>query len=288
MVVSKISFEVEKLFLIIGILLATFIASKAAKFLVDRAFKRASAVVKVDYTHYSFMKHLLSFTIYIIGIGFAAYTIPSLHDVAVSIFASAGILAVIIGFASQQAFANVVSGIFIVIFKPFRVGDNVKIGSETQGIIEDITLRHTVIRDFKNKRVIIPNSIINNETIENSSYGDKKICKWFEVGISYDADIDRAMKIIQLEAKKHPDFYDNRTAEQKEAGKPAIDVRVINLGDFAVTLRAYIWAKSPGAGFRISTDLNKKIKERFDEEGIEIPFPYRTVVYKKDLPKRKR
>jgi len=69
--------------------------------------------------------------------------------------AGAGILAVAVGFASQAALSNIISGVFVVIFKPFRVGDRLKI-NELTGVVEDITLRHTVIRDLENKRIIIP------------------------------------------------------------------------------------------------------------------------------------
>ena len=123
-------------------------------------------------------------------------TIPKLKSLGVTIFAGAGILAAIIGFASQAAFSNIVSGIFIVIFKPFRVGDIVKISNLYSGIVEDITLRHTVISDFENKRLIIPNSVISAETIHNSNILDNKICNHIWYGISYDSDVDLATSII--------------------------------------------------------------------------------------------
>jgi small-conductance mechanosensitive channel len=222
-----------------------------------------------------------------VGVGFAIYTIPALRTLSVSLLAGAGILAVIIGFASQAAFSNIISGIFIVIFKPFRVGDRLKIGTDVTGVVEDITLRHTVIRNFENKRLIIPNSVISNETLENASIGDEKICRWVEIGISYDSDIDKAMKIMEQEAMKHPDYIDNRTEEEKENKEPAVRVRVLGFGDSSVNLRAWVWAKDPPAAFRLGTDLNKSIKERFDKEGIEIPFPYRTITFKEKQDKRR-
>ncbi|MBW2967399.1 mechanosensitive ion channel family protein [Candidatus Woesearchaeota archaeon] len=266
------------------ILFFTVIAAKIVSMLLRRFFKKSSRFIKVDETKYHFITHVTTAIIYVIGGSMAIYTIPSFRTLAISLFAGAGILAVIVGFASQQAFSNVVAGIFIVIFKPFRVGERIKVGDDA-GIVEDITLRHTVIRNFENKRIIIPNSVISNEKIENWDAHDEKICRLVEIGIGYDSDVDRAMKIIQDEAMKHPNYIDNRTKDEKEKGLPEVPVRLIGFGDSSVNLRAYVWAKDSVSAFIMGCDLNKSIKERFDREGIEIPFPYRTIVQKKDIDK---
>ena len=268
---------------VVLILIVTVVAARTVRFLLNRYLKKSSDDIQVDYTQYNFFKSAIIAIIYFVGFAVAIYTIPKLRAISVSIFAGAGILAAIIGFASQQAFSNIVSGIFIVIFKPFRVGDRVKIGTSYAGVVEDITLRHTVIRNFENQRIIIPNSIMSSETIVNSSIVDQKICKFLEFGISYDADVDKAMKIIQEEAMAHPFSIDNRKEEELANDEPMVPVRVIGFGDSSVNLRAWIWADDPPNAFRMGCDLNKSIKERFDKEGIEIPFPYRTLVYKKDI-----
>ncbi|MBN2368501.1 mechanosensitive ion channel family protein [Candidatus Woesearchaeota archaeon] len=248
---------------------------------------KASKSSHIDLSHYTFLTHFLSGLIYIIGIGIAIYMIPPLRTLSVSIFASAGVLAIIIGFAAQQAFGNLINGLFIVLFKPFRVGDRVRIKPDISGIVEDITLRHTIIRNFENRRIVIPNSVIANEVVENSSIGDEKICRFIEIGISYDSDIKKAKKIMQQEAEKHPLCLDNRTEEDKRNKEPVAVVRVVGLGESSVNLRASVWAKDPADAFTMGCDLNESIKERFDKEGIEIPFPHRTIVYKKEKRKKK-
>ena len=270
------------------ILAVTFLIERIIKRILNTSLKKSSHKIKVDPTKYNFFRHSVSDLIYIVGIGVAIYMIPSLRTLSISLFAGAGILAVIIGFASQQAFSNIIGGIFIVIFKPYRVGDRVKIGADVSGIVEDITLRHTVIRNWENKRIIIPNSKISDQTIENPDIKDPKICKFVEFGISYDSDIGKAMKIIQEEAEKHENCIDNRTEEEKEDKAPKVRVRVIGFGDSSVNLRAWAWAEDAGKAFAMTCDLNKSVKERFDREGIEIPFPYRTVVFKGPSRKIKR
>ena len=264
----------------IAILLIAFGLARILRFSLDRSVKAASETLRVDPTQYNFIKNALSFVIYVSAIIIIFYSIPTLKDYGLTLFASAGVLAAIVGFASQSAFSNIVSGIFIVIFKPFRVGDLVNIGNLHTGEIEDITLRHTVIRNFENRRVVIPNTIISNETIINSHLTEEVTCMFVMMGISYDSDIDLAMEIMQDEAMKHPHFIDQRSEDEKQKGEPAVIVRLLSFSDSAVNLRASVWATNPSEGFVMRCDLYKSIKERFDKEGIEIPFPYRTIVYK--------
>jgi small-conductance mechanosensitive channel len=269
--------------IIILIIFLTILISKLFSKFYDKHIKKISNKKNKNIeSELKFLRHLIIALIYIIGFSFIIYIIPPLRAISVSIFASAGILAVIIGFAAQQAFSNIISGIFIAIFKPFKVGDRVKLKTDLSGIVEDITLRHTIIRNFENKRFIIPNSVISSEIIENSSFGDEKICKFVEFSISYDSDIDKAMKIMREEAMKHQYFLDNRTDEEKKTKEPAVPVRLIGFSDFAVQLRAYVWAQNPNLAFKMGCDLNKNIKEQFDKHGIEIPYPYRTIVYKNE------
>lgn len=275
---------ISEYLLVVIILFLTFLATVITRGIMNRAIKLASEHLNSDPTKYRFLKHLLMATIIILGIGLAIYTIPALRAIAVSLFAGAGILAVIIGFASQAAFANIISGIFIVIFKPFRINDVIQIGTQHSGVVEDITLRHTVIRNWENRRIIIPNSVISNETLINSSIIDEKTCRHLPIGISYDSDIRRARQIIEEEVAHHPEYIDVRTPEEKADGQPLVRTRVVELGEYAVVIRAYLWAKDSITAFTMSTDLMESIKLRFDAEGIEIPFPYRTLVYKKDLP----
>lgn len=289
-IVSFIS-EFRTTFRILLILAMTFVVAKVLVHVVQLFLNRASKRLNVDPTQYTFLKHFLTAMIYIAGIAVAVYTIPSLRAVSVSIFASAGVLAVVLGFAAQQAFSNIISGIFIVIFKPYKVGDRIKLKTDLSGVVEDISLRHTVIRNFENKRFLIPNSVMSNEIIENSTFGDEKICKYIEFGISYDSDVKLAKKIIQKQAENHPLLIDNRTSEEKKEKMPKVIVRVISYGDSSVNLRAWAWAANPADAFVLGCDLNESIKEEFDKKGIEIPFPYRTIVYKdtnKDREKHKK
>jgi len=267
---------------VVLILIVTLIAAK----LVRKALSKKEQLIGLDSTRYKFLGHFFTGFVYFLGILLALHSIPSLRGLSTSIFAGSGVLAIIFGFASQQAFSNIVGGIFIATYKPFRIGDRLKlVGKDVIGIVEDINLRHTVIRTFDQKRIVIPNSVIGSEILENANIVDQKILKFFEVGISYDSDIDKAMAVIKEEALKHPLYFDNRTEEEIADNVEPVRVKVIGFGDSSVNLRAYIWTKDPIDAYNLGCDMNKSVKERFDSEGIEIPFPYRTVVYKKEIDK---
>jgi small conductance mechanosensitive channel len=266
--------------LMVSIFVGAFILSRLMRWMINRSFLRGNSKIKVDITRIKFFKNAASFIIWLVALGGIISLIPQLRTLAVTLFAGAGILIAIIGFAAQEAFSNIVSGIFIVIFRPFRVGDLIKVGNLDYGIVEDITLRHTVILNFQNNRLIIPNSVISSDTIVNDSIEETTVLKFIEIGISYDSDLDLAIKIIQEESEKHPFSFDNRTLKQKTDGEPVIEVRVLGFEDSAVALRAYVWVKDPLNVFRMHSDINKGVKRRFDAEGIQIPFPHRTVIIK--------
>ncbi|HEU5290960.1 MAG TPA: mechanosensitive ion channel family protein [Cyclobacteriaceae bacterium] len=268
------------LFAILVIVVA-FIVSKILKFVIGRFVKAAAQKLKVDPTRFKFFKNTIDFVIYFIAIVVIFRYIPSLRTYGNTLLTGAGVLAAIVGFASQSAFSNIISGVFLVIFRPFGVGDRVQIGQLYTGDVEDITLRHTVIRNFENRLIIIPNSVINNETIVNSTLTNELVCIFIEIVISFTSDTDKAMKIIEDEALKHPECKDNRSREEREKGEPQVVVRLINLTESGQQIRAYVWAKDPSAGFILKCDLLKSVKQQFDKQNIEIP--YRTV-YMKEFP----
>lgn len=261
------------LFAILVIIIA-FIIGRILRYLIGRFVKGASTKLKVDPTKYSFLKNAVEFIVHIVALIIIFNSIPALKQYGTALFAGAGVLAAIVGFASQSAFSNIVSGIFLVIFRPFSVGDRVKVGQLYTGDVEDITLRHTVIKDFENRRIVIPNSVVNNETIINSTLTDENVCMFIEVGITFDSDVDLALRLMQEEALQHPECRDYRTEEEIGNGEPQVVVRVIQITETAIQLRAYAWAKDPASGFILKCDLLRNIKLRFDAAGVKLAHPY--------------
>ena len=270
----------EQIVFILSVLGALFVVSRILRFLVGRFIRGAAKKLKVDPTRYNFFKNAVDSILIFVALVIIFRSIPGLRTVGTTLLTGAGVLAAIVGFASQAAFSNIISGFFLVIFKPFSVGDRVKVGQLYSGDVEDINLRHTIIRDFENRRVIIPNSVISNETIINSTITDEKTCMFIEVAISLSSNINMAIKIIQEESLKHRYYIDNRSDSEIARGDESVMVRVMTFLDSGVQLRAYVWAKDPTDGFDLKCDLNKAIKERFDTAGISISNLHHLVVMK--------
>jgi len=269
---------------IILIIIIAFFLGWLLKIVVRRSLKNNLQNTSTDPTQLKFFNNAINFIILTITIVAIVYSIPDLRSLGATLFAGAGIFAAAIAFASQQAFANIVGGTFIVIFKPFRVGDVIAIRDSAGhfGVIEDITLRHTVIKNFENRRVIIPNSLISSETIINSSINDERIVSFVEFNISYESDFKKAMEILREKSKKHPLCIDARTAEEIEKDTPVVVVRTIEMGEYFVKLRANVWAKNNADAFVLRTDLYAILMERFKEEGIEIAIPRRKLIMREN------
>ena len=179
--------------------------------------------------------------------------------------AAAATLAV--GFALQDVIANFVAGVFIFTDKPFRIGDWIEWDGHS-GVVEDISFRVTRVRTFDNELLTVPNSQLTSDVVKNPVAKDRLRLK-VPFGIGYDDDIELATSIIVEEAERHPDLLDD----------PAPTVRRTELGDSSVTLQSRIWIGDPSRGEFVKTrgEYVTSVKRRFDEEGIDIPYPNRTL-----------
>lgn len=259
------------------IFVVTIIVAFIFRKLYQKFIENSSGIMKNDPTNYKFVGHVLSALIYVVGISWAIYEIPQMRQIANSLLAGAGILAVAAGFASQHALSNIVSGLFIVIFKPFKVNDRLSIRGDMQGIVEDITLRHTVIRDFENRRIVIPNAVMSDEIIVNFDFVEDKIVRKIEFNIAMNSDIDKVKSIIQSEAGTHPFFIDNRSVEEIAINTPKVPVRIVGFTDFGISITAWTWAANASNAFAMSCDLLESIKKKFDDVGVEMAVANKTI-----------
>jgi small-conductance mechanosensitive channel len=205
-----------------------------------------------------------------------ASLVPGLHTLVNTILAGAGITAVVVGFAARSTLSNLVAGLSIAVYRPIRIGDKLTIEND-YGYVEDITLRHTIVRTWENKRLVIPNEKLDNLTIVNHSIVDQQIMCPVEMGVSYDTGVELARRLMLEAAGECPHRL------QEGAPSPPV-VRVVEIRDFAVILRLYLWTSTMDEAWLARFWLLEEIKKRFDAGGVEIPFPYRTLVFKKDLP----
>ena len=178
-----------------------------------------------------------------------------------------GALALAIGFAAQDLIGNFVAGVFILKDKPFEVGDWIEWDGQG-GRVEDIDLRVSRVRTFDNEQITVPNGDLANNAVKNPvAYNTLR--QKFVFGIGYDDDINAATEYITEEAENHPDILED----------PAPSVRLVELGDSDVGLQSRFWIEDPDRGdfVRVRSEYIQAVKERFDEEGIDIPYVHRTL-----------
>ena len=195
----------------------------------------------VEETVWRFTLHLKSLVVFLVALVVYASVVPGLKHILATLAAGAGLTAVIIGFAAKSTISNLISGLALAIFKPIRIGDTVTIENE-YGMIEDISIRHTVLLTWEHKRIVIPNEKLDQITVVNYSLTDPRMLLRIEFGVSYDTDIDLARRLILDEIYQCPHLLENSRAFSEPK------VRVVEHADFAIKLRAYLWTANVDEG----------------------------------------
>ncbi|MCZ7373041.1 MAG: mechanosensitive ion channel family protein [Candidatus Methanoperedens sp.] len=185
------------------------------------------------------------------------------------ILAAAGILGIVIGFAAQTSVSNIISGFFLLADKPFEIGEAIEIDGQA-GHVLDISLLSTRIRTFDNRYLRIPNSTVANARIVNlSRYEIRRLD--IPVGIAYKENIQKAVEKIDTVLKRNENIL----------MEPEPLIIITKFGESSVDLEVRVWIQRTKL-FDVRTELIMGIKAAFDEAGIEIPFPHRTVYFGDD------
>ena len=188
------------------------------------------------------------------------------------LWAAAGIGSLAIALAAKDTFANIISGIIILIDRPFLIGDRIELADGTFGDVVDIGLRSTKILSFDNTIFILPNNELSNQRITNHCYPDYKIKIRHNIGVAYGSDLENVKIIINDILEKHPSVLND----------PTWGIYFMNFGDSSLDLLVIYWVNNYRNKFDITDEINMEIKKRFEEENIEIPFPQRDLHMKKD------
>lgn len=267
------------------IIIVMMIAKKFASKVIDKMLKKSKS--KRESTSLIFIKKVASGLIFVIGAMIILSQFEFLKSVMVPILSGAGIVALVAGIAAQDSLSNFFGSLGIVLSDPFEIGDFVRCVPENiSGEVEDITFRHTVIRTIENKRLIVPNSVMNRMIVENFNHSDAELCLFMEYSISYDSDMDKAMEIIKEEMSS--------MHNPNKKGKDDIEfpkVRISRWADSSIVIRAWVWGKDSADAYENAWKLNKVLKERFDNEGINIPYPHMNVIVdetEKAMSKKKK
>lgn len=218
----------------------------------------------------SFLRYLLIVLVYFTGIALIASLFPKLNDTITKVLAAGGVVAVVGGLAAQEALGRLVGGIMILFCKPFSIGDTIcYFDGNVTGVVEEITLNHTVIRTGENKCVIVPNNKASGAVIENANYNDARVCVYLDLKVAADTNLSLAKQCILHAVLAHPLFLDVRTQVQKQNGEDAVQIRVSEIASDGIALRAYVWAANGGDAGVLKSDALQAIQESFAKQDIQ-------------------
>jgi len=249
--------------------LGVFVAIVAALFFLGRYLavplvERLADGFDVAETPKSTLLKVTGATFVLLGI-YLAIPLSGLATTPTTIAAISAGATIAIGFASQDILANLVSGTFLVLDPEFHIGDWIE-WQDKEGVIEDISFRVTRVHTFDNELITVPNSELTANAVHNPATKDRRRLTP-QVGIGYEDDIGEARTIL----------LDVAEATEAIIDRPAPEVLVADLEPSAVVLEVRFWVADPSrAGLlRIESNYVQAVKERFDDAGIEMPYPYR-------------
>lgn len=265
----------DKVIAIILIIIVTVVINIILDKLIDRTIKRKRK--KNVTTLLMFVKRIKKLILYGLMVLLVLGQFDTFHKFSVTLLSGLGIGSVVLGLAAQESLKDFFGSFALVIGDAFEVGDFIEcVSLGVSGTVEDITMRHTIIRTVNSRRIIIPNSQMNSYAIENFDFKDNENVKFVYFSISYEADIDKAMKIIKEEMKKL--YCPNPKGRNKDVEFPK--VRVSSWEDSSIKLKTWVWGNDINNVYENMYTLNYVIKKRFDKEGIEIPYPHVVTIKK--------
>ena len=242
----------EQLIYSLIILAVTFIIWKLINIIYNKIFNTQKQI------HLKFIKNFIQAAIIIVGLYSIGMQFEAFQKFSETLLMSSSLLVVVLGFAFQTSLEDFIAGILISIFKPFNIDDRITLtGMNVSGYIENITIRHTVIRTFQNSRLIIPNSKMNKEVIENTHIVNKLVIS-------------------------HPEVVDARTEEEILNKEPQITVFVRELSERGISLRTSVTTSSIDTNFKTCSEIREQLVKDIEANVTVVGVPGK-IVKRKDI-----
>ncbi|GBD03978.1 Small-conductance mechanosensitive channel [bacterium HR19] len=187
------------------------------------------------------------------------------------ILTALGVGGLAVALALQDTLSNLFAGLHIIMSRKIRPGDYIKLSSGEEGYVVDISWRNTMIRQLPNNLVIIPNSKLASAIVINYHLPEKDLAVLVEVGVSYDSDLEKVEKVTVEVAKE--------VMREVPGGVPEFEpfIRYHTFGDFSINFTVILRAREFVDQYLIKHEFIKRLHKRYNEEGIVIPYPIRTV-----------
>lgn len=220
---------------------------------------------KSDSVHLRFSKSIINVLINVITIYSLTQQFEFTKDISKTLLQSGSLMVAIATFAAQQTLSNVISGISVSLSRPYNVNEKIKVMQNgnviAEGMVKDVTMRHTVIGQFNGESCIVPNSIMDSAVIVNTNF-TKNVGNFVEIEVSYDADIEEAIRIMC-----------KICAENALSLNTENDVVTVKgYTQNGVILKATIWAKDLNDSFLACSEIRIALVKEFKKNGITIPY----------------
>ena len=246
---------------VVVFLLAMLISRALRSFIERRMIHRTRIDPGIQYT----VQRLIHYFIITIGTLFALKTAFALDLTSIAVVFTA--LSVGIGFGLQFIAGDIASGFILLFERPVRVGDFITITGPdsklTEGRVQSINLRTTVVMTNDHIAAIVPNSKLVNQNLINWSYGERRSRVAIPVGVSYDSDVDHVTRTLLKAAEGVEHVLED----------PKPSVQFLNFGESSLNFRLLVWTNRPRRHIQIKSDINYRIQRLFKEAEIEIPYP---------------
>ena len=245
---------------VVIILLSNYLVSLVFKYIA----KKSKAV------HLRFTKSAINVIIDVIAFYSLAQQFEMTKDISRVLLQSGSLILAIATFAAQQALGNVISGISLSMSKPYNVDEKIRViqGGTViaEGLVKDVTLRHTLIYQFNGETCIVPNSVMDSAVVINTNFTEN-IGNYVEIEIGYGADIEKAIEIMRRICVEH----------ELTLNTEANAVTASGYTQNGVTLKTIIWTQNLNDSFRACSDIRVSLVREFGKCGIEIPYQTVTI-----------
>ena len=259
--------NVGNIIMIVGFISAAVVLTQIVN-LIFRHIER-----KNNAAHLRFSRSVINVVIIVMTIYALAQQFEMTKDMSTVLLQSGSLVIAVATFAAQQALSNVISGFILAFSKPYNVNDKVRVlqGNSViaEGIVTDITLRHTIINQYNDESCIVPNSVMDSAVITNTNYTEN-IGNFMEITVGYDSDIPLAIQLMKQICSEN--VLTLNTMENK--------VFVKGYSADGVVLKTTVWTNNLNDSFQACSEIRLALVQQYLEHGIEIP--YQTVTVKQD------
>ena len=255
---------IRQIVMVVGFIGVTFVLIQIVNLIFRRLERKNNAA------HLRFSRSVIKVFIIVMTIYALAQQFDMTKDMSTALLQSGSLVIAVATFAAQQALSNVISGFILAFSKPYNVNDKIRVSQGNsviaEGIVTDITLRHTIINQYNEESCIVPNSVMDSAVITNTNYTENS-GNFMEITVGYDSDIPKAMELMKRICAGN--MLTLNTMENK--------VFVKGYSADGVILKTTVWTKNLNDSFQACSEIRLALVQEYLNHGIEIPYQTVTV-----------